>query len=260
MAATIEAMLDDMKRRFEEAGSTLHAVYQARREFLAAMGELDAARAATAAIATSKRDWLSDCRACVYDGSAGFYAEQQMDAKALAEAAPILSGRAKCTHVPHRTYGLLLLSLLRLGRADEARKYHDAGIRLIGDNPEFLTTAGLHLEYLAMTGAFEEAIEVLQTHLPNAVNTPSAFNRMRFYWSAWLLLVMLSERGERTLRLRLPADFPLCDPRGTYEAAALMEWFRKELQSLAAQFDRRNGNDFYMRWFARRWRVPASIV
>ncbi|HZZ81367.1 MAG TPA: hypothetical protein VFE62_22885 [Gemmataceae bacterium] len=252
--AQIEAMLDDMARRFTEAGSTLHAVFQARRETLAAFGEIDAANRATADIATSKRDWLSDCRACVYDGSAGFYAEQQMDAKALAEAAPILAGRAKCTHVPHRTYGQLLLPLLRLGRADEAREYHEVGVHMIGDDPEFLSAAGLHLEYLAMTGELDEAIDLMQMHLPNAVATPSVFNRMRFYWSAWLLFVTLFEQAERTVRLRLPADFPLADARGSYEVAALMEWFGKEVRSLATQFDARNGNDYYQRWAARRWR------
>jgi hypothetical protein len=250
----IEAMLADMADRFEKAGSTLHAVHQLRREVLADMGDLAGAAQATARLAATKRDWLSDCRACVCDITAGHLADQERDAEALEAAAPILAGRVKCTHVPHRTYAQLLLPLLRLGRRDDALHYHQEGCRLIGDDPEFLAAAARHLEFLAVIGDFDQAIEVLQTHLPNALGTPSVHHRMKFFGAVWLFLVMLSEQDPSAIRLRLPATFALFDPRGVYVPAALMEWFGKETKTMATQFDARNGNDHYMRWFARRWR------
>jgi hypothetical protein len=257
--AKIEAMLADMARRFAEAGSTLHAVHQARREALTDMGDLAGAADACASLAESRRDWLSDCRACIHDYAAGELADRERDAEALAEAAPILAGRSKCAHVPHRTYARLLLPLLRLGRIDEALAYHEKGYRLIGANPEFVSSAGRHLEFLALVGNLEEGIDALETHLPNALETPSTYDRMKFCWAAWLLMVMLMEQGRRSLRLRLPPDFALCDASAEYETAALLEWFRKEVKSLAARFDARNGNDYYTRWYARRWRLPAHV-
>jgi hypothetical protein len=254
--AQIESMLADMSNRFAEAGSTLHAVHQARREILTDMGDLDGARLATAELAGTKRDWLSDCRACVQDVTAGHLAALERDAEALAEAAPILAGRLKCTHVPHRTYAKLLLPLVRLGRVEEAREYHQTGYQLIGVDPDFLSAAGQHLEFLAMVGELNEGIEVMQTHLPNALSTTSVYNRMKFYGAVWLLLVMLFDEGEHTLRLKLPPRFALFDARGEYETAALMEWFGREVKTMAAQFDRRNGNNHYALWFARRWRLP----
>jgi hypothetical protein len=158
--------------------------------------------------------------------------------------------------VPHRTYAQLLLPLLRLGRPEEAREYHQTGYRLIGEDPEFLAAAARHLEYLAITGELDEALQVAQTHLPNAVSTPSVGNRMRFYGAVWIVLIMLFDDGQRKLRLKLPASFPLFDPQGMYETAVLRDWFGKEVKVLVVQFDHRNGNSHYMRWFARRWRLP----
>jgi hypothetical protein len=252
--AQIESMLADMARRFEEAGSTLHGVHQARREILADMGDFAGADEATARLAATKRDWLSDCRACVCDVNAGQHAAQERDADALADAAPILAGRMKCSEVPHRTYSQLLLPLVRLGRLEEAREYHEIGFDLIGENPEFVAAAASHLEFLAMTGELDDGLEALQSHLPNALSTPSDLNRLRFYGAAWLLMVMLAEDGQRTLRLKLPASFALFDANGVYETASLQEWLRKEIKKLAAQFDARNGNEYYTRWAARRWR------
>jgi hypothetical protein len=248
--AQIEAMLADMEQRFEQAGSTLHAVHQARREILADMGDQVGASLATAKMTATRRDWLSDCRACIHDTSAGHLASQGRDAEALAEAAPILAGRVKCAHVPHRTYSKLLLPLLRLGRVEEALGYHQEGHRLIGDNPEFLCAAARHLEFMTLTGNLGQARAILEVHLPNALSTPSLFNRMQFYGAVRLWLEQLLDQDERTLRLRLPSAFPLFDAKGMYTTVTLLDWFRQEVATLAAQFDARNGNDYYARWFA----------
>jgi hypothetical protein len=248
--AQIESMLADMSIRFEQAGSTLHAVHDARNKILADMGDLAGASLAAAELAATRRDWLSDCRACIRDVSAGRLADQERDAEALAEAAPILAGRVKCAEVPHQTYSRLLLPLLRLGRVQEALAYHQMGQRLIGDNPEFLLAAGRHLEFLTLTGNLKPALALFEVYLPHALATPSLFNRMHFYAAAWLLLETLCDHGERTLRLRLPDVFPLFQSRGIYDLPTILDWFRTEVETLTTQFDTRNGNDYYARWLA----------
>ena len=111
-----------------------------------------------------------------------------------------------------------------------------------------------------LTGNLDRAASALEVHLPNALSTPSALKRMHFYGAARFLLETLREKGEATLRLRLPPAFPLFEARGTYDTAALQEWFRKQVESLAAQFDARNGNDYYARWFAGTEKLKAFAI
>ena len=256
----IESMLADMADRFAKAGSTMHAVHQSRREILADMGDDEGAAAAAAELAATKRDWLSDCRACIHDISAGHLAIQGRDGEALAEAAPILAGRVKCTHVPHRTYSKLLLPLLRLGRVEEAQRHHQKGYRLIGDNPDFLAAAGLHLDFLTLTGNLDQAIAALEGHLPNALSTPSIFSRMHFYGAALFLLEALRDEGEAALRLRSPSAFPLFNAKGVYDLAATLKWCGTEVETMVGQFDARNGNAYYARWLAGRKNLMASDI
>ena len=60
-------------------------------------------------------------------------------------------------------------------------------------------------------------------------------------------------------RLRLPPTFPLFEANGSYDAPRLLDWFGGEVDSLAAQFDARNGNDYHARWFADR-KNPGRVV
>jgi hypothetical protein len=244
----IEAMLADMARRYEEAGSTLHAVYQKRRDVLAEMGDFDGATAAARQLAAAARDWLSDCRACVRDSSVGILADQARDEEALADAAPILARRLKCSEVPHRTYARVLLPLLRLGRASEAMAYHQTGYRLIASNPEFLAFVGMHLMFLALTDNLTRAVQLLQDHLPAALGAPSLLDRLRFFGAATLLLQRLLGQDRRILRLRLPESCELYQPNASYDTTRLLDWLGGQAADLASKFDERNGNDYYRRW------------
>lgn len=260
----IESMLDDMAARFGQAGSTLHGFHQVRREILADMGDRAGSEAAHQLLTATKRDFLSDCRACVHDISTGLMADQGRDAEALAEAAPILAGRVKCAHVPHRTYGRILLPLLRLRQVEEAAACHLKGYRLIAENPEFLVCAGQHLEFLALTGNIDRGIALIGTHLPQALDTPSAANRMRFLAAMWVLLDRSIALGRETLRLQLSPNCSLFNERGVYATGHLIDWCEAETSSLVAQFDARNGNDHYARWFAnkknlKQFAMPAPI-
>lgn len=74
------------------------------------------------------------------------------------------------------------------------------------------------------------------------------------------MLESLVDQGEVALRLVLPPTFPLFDAEGTYDAGELLGWFGNEVDSLAAQFDARNGNDYHARWFAERREVKAFAI
>jgi hypothetical protein len=242
----IEAMLADMEIRFEEAGSTLHAVYQQKRDVLMDMGDREAAAQANDELARIERDWLSDCKACIADIEVEHRVLDGADEEALEKAAPILRGRLSCAEVPQRTYAKVLLPLLRLGRPDEAMSFHLKGYRLIAGNPgNFITHIALHMEFLALTGNLAKAVKLIEKHLPSALENPSLGKRFDFFLACRLVLDMLLAEDKKALKLRLPSTFPLYESKGRYLISNLIAWFANQTQDLAKRFDRRNGNPFF---------------
>jgi hypothetical protein len=236
----IEQLLDDMARRHQEAGSTLHAVHQIRRDAAVEMGDRTAAEATHAKFQKTPRDWLSNCRACVVDMDVAYYAFLGDPAQAVNEAAQVLSGKLKCSEVPHRTYPRLLEPLLRLGRPAEAMMYHHRGYRLIIGNPlDFLRFLGQHITFLTLTGNLPRAVTLVETHLGSALQSRVATYRFELFLAARILIDQLVETGA--------ANTPIRQPNGNSDAAALACWLDTELADLAARFDARNGNDMFAR-------------
>jgi hypothetical protein len=239
----IEDILAEMARRFAQAGSTMHAVYHKRGEVHMLMGDRQAAAEAYALMARTQCDWLSDCRACIPDNEVEYLVINGRDEEALARARPILTGRLACAEVPQRTYASILLPLLRLGRAAEAMAYHRKGYRQIAGNAAFLRHAAMHLVFLALTDNLPKAVKLLEKHLAMALGVPSQASRFEFLLASRLLLERLAEQGQKAMKLRLPAAFPLHNAQGRYQVADLLAWFGGQLQELAVRFDTRNGND-----------------
>ena len=48
------------------------------------------------------------------------------------------------------------------------------------------------------------------------------------------------------VKLGLPEEFPLYNAEGTYQVAELRDYFYKQAEGLAHQYDTRNGNNGYM--------------
>jgi hypothetical protein len=236
----IEQLLDDMAQRHQKAGSTLHAVYQIRRDAAVRMGDRAAAEAAHARFQKTPRDWLSNCRACVAHEDVAYYAFLGDPAQAVNEAAQVLSGKLKCAEEPHRTYPIVLEPLLRLGRPAEAMTYHHRGYRLIvGNPPEFIPYFGQHITFLTLTGNLPRAVTLVETHLGSALQSRVAAYRFEFFLAARILIDQLVETGA--------ANTPIRQPDGSSDAVALAGSLDTELADLAARFDARNGNDMFAR-------------
>jgi hypothetical protein len=246
----IDEAFADMQRRYERAGSTLHAVHQMRRDTAVLMGDREAADRAHAQLARVRRDSLSNCQACVADAAVEYLALRGEDEAAVKNAEVVFSGRLRCAEVPQRTYALVLEPLLRLGRARQAEARYQAGYPLIADNPKFLRHVGLHLLYLARTDNLPRGVRLLERHLGDALTTASPWWQFEFFRAARVLLGRLRDAGHDRLALRLPADFELHRPDGHYDTAALAGWFDPRLADLADRFDTRNGNDHFRRRLA----------
>lgn len=238
----IEDMLADMEKRYVRAGSTLHAVHVLRRDVAQDMGDREAAMAAQSVLARTRRDWLSNCPACVADGAVDFQLFLGKPKEALKSAGPILKGQMKCAEVPQRTFALVLLPLLQEGRLEEAMAYHINGYRQIARNPKFISQVGQHLTFLTLTDNLAKGVKLLEKHLPVALTTAGLAWRFRFYLGARLLLLRLTEQGKDSLKLRLPPTLPIHNSTGKYTLAELAGWFDAQLADLAARFDARNGN------------------
>jgi len=242
----IDDMLADMETRFEEAGSTLHAVFQQKRDVLMSMGDFEGAAEANEQLAQTDRDWLSDCKACIADTEVEHRVLYGEDEEALARASLILRGRLSCAEVPQRTYAQVLLPLLRLGRVDEAMSFHLKGYRQIAGNPGgFLNHIALHMNFLALTGNLAKAVKLLEKHLPAALENPSLGKRFDFYLSCRQVLDLLLGEDKKAVKLRLPSAFPLYESGGNYLIGNLLGWFANQTQDLAKRFDKRNGNTFF---------------
>jgi hypothetical protein len=259
----IASALEDMKRRFLQAGAGLQVVHKLQCEIAMDLGDQDVAVRHERDWQQLPRDHLSDCRACEVDAHIDFLLYVGQDERAVAEAEPVLRGELRCAEIPQRTLGRVLLPLLRLGRAGEAMAHHRKGYRMIAGNRKFLNQLANHLTFLTLTGNLPRAVRVLERHLPFALETVELSWRFAFYLAARLLLDQLRAGGKDQLPLRLPSSFPGHRPSGRSAIADLETWFDHELNGLAARFNERNGNDWFSRRIAesqalKRWacRVP----
>ncbi|WP_049566518.1 hypothetical protein [Nonomuraea sp. SBT364] len=227
--------IDDMERRYRQAGDLLHAVH-AKRCFIAQhLGDEEGTREWLHRWRTTPRDNLSDCEACDTDSFAATLAHLGRDEDAIAAARPILEGQATCEVQPQGILTTLLLPYLRTGRHREAAQAHRRAYRLVQGNVAYLDDFGDHMEFCALTGNQARGLEILQRELPLLERPPSPSDARRFMACAALLLRRLEETGHGHLTVRRAGrDVPVPELRAAMEAGA---------REIAARFDARNGND-----------------
>ncbi len=180
----LEALLADMERRFREAGSTLYPVALERRDLLVHFGERKPAQAAHADFRKCRRDFLSDCDACVASGNCYYHCFQRQWGRAVQAAQPVLGGRLTCAEQPHNMLANVLLPLFHLGRLDEAKEYQRQGYRLVSQGSQFVRQHAQHLRFVALIGDLAQAKRLLERHLPGALETVLLIERFEFLLAA----------------------------------------------------------------------------
>jgi hypothetical protein len=243
----IERILDDIEERYRCYGSTMHSIYNKRRSVAMDMGDVKAAKKAHAKMRKTRRDSLSDCKACIADEMVVYLRFLNQNTRAVNEGIKLIKSNLCCSEVPDTTYSLLLVPLLKLHRAKEAMKYHQIGYRLNARDPDRLAAVNRHIEFLALTDNFADAVKLVQKHLPMALSTVDQHNRFEFYRVAWLVFERLRESGKDSIKLRMPANFSLALEGGKYQTDQIAKGFHDLAHEIALRFDVRNGNDFYRR-------------
>lgn len=260
----IEDAFDDMTRRFQRSGYGMRSIYKLRWEAAFDMGEPDEARRYYRLWDKTPRDANSDCSACEQDSRVLYHVYFNKHEKALQLAEPILKGSMSCGTVPERTFGRVLLPLLRLGRLERAAEYYGKGYRLTRGNREYLNYLGDYLKFLGLTGNLSQGVKLFEKHLPWALETMDLFARWQFYLGASFFLAVVVESGQTSLKLRLLKETPGYREDGRYETAALASSVEEMCRDLAARFDARNGNDGFARALAKqkrlkRWATPYPL-
>jgi len=242
----IMAALSDMRRRYKADGSTMHAVYDEEESIAISLGDKSAAVKAHKKLQTTRRDMFSNCAACVQDRLVSYHRFLDRHEDAIAAAAPILSGKLRCSTVPHRTYPKLMNSLYRLDRLTEAMHYHRIGYPMVGANVGHTAFVDDHIRFLALTDNHTRAVRLTQKHLRAALDYPSLHTRYAFLRDVRLLFHFLQQAGRKTVALPLPEDHPLFSSTGRVKVPEFFAWLDTDSRRIGALFDARNGRNSFI--------------
>ena len=232
--ARTHAVLDDMERRYREAGHSQQTVHKHRYLVARHVGLKDEADRFYEQWNTTPRDALSDCVGCDPSAQVTYLAERGRDEEAVALAEPVLAGRLTCNEQPQTILGGLMLPYLRTGRLEEAADAHRRSYRLMRGNLADLWEIGDHIAFCARTGNEHRGLEILQRHIDWLERAPSPAAGMNFAASAALLLRRLVTlgHGDTIVHRREKDDIAV---------SALAEELAADATALALRFDARNG-------------------
>ncbi|WP_432956044.1 hypothetical protein [Micromonospora haikouensis] len=242
------AVLDDMQRRYANAGHSLQAVHKHRYLVADHVGDTEAAERWYQEWLTAPRDELSDCAGCDPTTQVAHLAHVGRHDEAVALAEPVLAGRLTCTEQPQAILTALLVPYLRSGRGDAARDAHREAYRRLRGNLSDLWDIGDHVEFCTLTGNEARAVEIVERHLDWLDRAPTPAAAMHFAATAAAALRRAAGAGDVTLHRRAAGD----RPAGEVSAAALAAELTDTATALAARFDARNGTTHQSEWIARR--------
>ncbi|MGW2210057.1 tetratricopeptide repeat protein [Streptomyces sp. NPDC001781] len=235
--ASVENWLGEMERRYRVAGYSERAVRAAEFGIASHIGDLARAERAYGAWLAADRDDMADCHACELSGQGGWQMRSGRDAEALERWAPVLEGEFACAHEPHGVLARSLVPLLRLGRVEEARAHHLRGIRLVRPMESMRDAYAAHVEFCALSGNEERALELLAERPAYFTDTGHPRSLLEFLAVVTLLMDRLTALGLGAREVPGPAG-------RTWTARELATRARTEALELAARFDARNKSSY----------------
>lgn len=235
--AAMEKWLGEMEHRYRLAGHSERAVRSAEFSVAAHIGDLARAERAYTAWLAADRDTMADCHACELHDQGWWQARTGEDERALELWAPVLEGEYVCAHEPHAVLASSLLSLLRLGRLDEARAHHLRGFRLVRGMESMRGSYADHVEFCALTGNEARGLELLAERPQYFTDSGEPRSKLDFLAVVTLLMDRLVALGFGEQTVPGPAG-------REWTARELAAHAREEALALAARFDARNGTAY----------------
>jgi hypothetical protein len=187
-----------------------------------------------------ERDRMSDCRACEQAEEVSMQLLLDNDEEVLKAVEPILTEKLKCHESLQVNIPKILMSLLRLGRKEEADKWQRKGYRLIKGNREYLYQVALHMEYLTYTDPIK-ALEIFEENVSYTLNNEDPEDIMYFSAYASKLFSRLAKEDIH-FEIRLPSLHPCIHLK--HDVVALGQYYKNLAMEFSYKYDQRNGNDY----------------
>lgn len=255
----IDQSFADMADRYQRAGYAMSAVHKCRAYVTIRTGDMNGHRIARNLWQDSPRDSLSDCPACEVDSAVAFDLEVANIEAALSTAVPIIEGRLKCRSIPSRTFGRLLLPLLKLSSSDQAEHFHRQGLRQASSSRNYLTSLGEHCAYLAIRGDCSKAIKHFETGISWVMIAKAAWDRMEFLQNAMVLFERLAGAGDQPIQLKVPESAPFHREDHLYAPSGIAQALQEMHAQIVDDLNRRNGNVYASQRHERFREMFASI-
>ncbi|GAB3230635.1 hypothetical protein GCM10027447_25250 [Glycomyces halotolerans] len=248
---SIEHWLSEMRRRYAEAGYSMHAVHAYEMELAFRIGDYDRVAAAIEALGEAEEDEMSDCTACQYTSLATivFHAEEDSAEVTMELLEPVLAGEYACAHEPHYALALSLLPLVELARPAEARANHLRGYMMCRGKEDMVRMIALHVQFCALTGNEARAVEILAEHARFFELDLAVRERQSLLEVTVLACRRLTALGFADTEIRGPGD-------RQWTAADLHDWAETQRRDIVAEFDARNGSDHH----SKRSRAVAEAI
>lgn len=226
---SIDQTLEDLKKRYTELGYSLRVYFQKKYRIAKRKGDTLSMLDYFEKWLDAPRDEMSDCLACEVDNQVGTLLDLGRFQEAYQKARPVLDQQLSCRSVPHGTFSMFLLPLLKEGRLEEAAEFHKQGYSMIRKEKGFLSSLSDHLKYLIIVD-IPQAISLLERHLPEALASFEPNRKFDFFLAASILFDYVDERTKHVLQV---PDYV------TYE------WLNQQVNEIAKKFDTRNQNHTY---------------
>lgn len=239
----IGAVSEDYKTRILRNGYSLRSYYHYWARNYIFMRQFDKVKEYIDKMLAEKMDDLT-CDACELNFILDYYLETGQFDEAYSRAQPLISKQITCFEANMRAYLKLSYYAQKAGRpeiaADMCARAEEA---LAGrEKDEYvLLYMGLFIAYCMMTKP-DRGWEYAERCIDWSMRT-STIKRYRFSCD---MVEALKYETRPEVRLSLPEEFPLYQPEGIYRVDELRNYFYRQAEELAQQYDARNGNSGYM--------------
>ena len=249
--AQIDAIANDMAKRYTDNGVSLRPVYTTRAIVALEQGKTAEARSLWDEGMRLPRDRYADCAACELDNSIYLLLQEKRFEEVIRAAAPIVAGAVSCAEVPHRTLTYILQARYALGHKEEARKVFEQCYRMIHSNHNFVDAVAVHIEYLAAEHDVQRACQMAVRHLPWLKIASTDMMQERYARAVHrVVLAAAAATGEPASSWRqqlLDGLNPSYGPVApTLDQTSALQQLARQVadigMALAASLDRRNGN------------------
>lgn len=253
----VQALTDDMSRRYREAGVSQSGVLQSLVSTAVLSGDIDEAARHQRERDLIPRDDYSHCEACVRSTDARLAQLRGDEAEALRLFDEIIEQDLACGEEPEAAQAEALLALLRAGRIDDAVAHHRQSYRAARALPDGFSIIADHLVFCAVTGNAARGLAILERHVHELGRDPlDEAATLHQLLAVGVLLDAVVQAGQGDALVR-GSDDPRVErllgaSDGPRTAASFAEQAWAAAATVAGRFDARNGNDFYARQVASR--------